>query len=77
MENKFKTIMDNTIQCIKAFNETTHSVDTHLTDFFEANKIKDQNERVFIKVVFYGVMRYEPLLKVVFNKLSKINFAKL
>ena len=64
MENKFKTIIDNTQLCITTYNEITHSVDTHLTDFFEANKIRDKHEKVFIKVIFYGVIRYAPLLKV-------------
>ena len=64
MPDKYFELIQKTIKCIKGYEMVTHSVDTHFDDFVQKKKIKDMHELVFMKAVFYGVIRYEPLMKV-------------
>ncbi len=66
MLKNYGDLIYKTIVCIKTFDPVTHSVDTHFEDYLQLKKLKNVNEQVFIKQIFYGVIRYEPLMKVVF-----------
>lgn len=59
---KFGELVEHTIECIKTFNPVYKTIDSH-SDEFLAN-FKDPYEKVFIKQVFYGCIRYEEFLKI-------------
>ena len=64
MLEKYYDLIQKAIKCIKAYNSNIDSVDTHFSNYTEKKKITDLNELVFIKAIFYGIIRYEPLMKV-------------
>lgn len=49
------------------FNPNRTNLDIHCDQFFEENQINEENDRIFIKEVLYGVTRFEKVLKSVFN----------
>lgn len=62
---KFSELIEQCIECIKSYNPVIKTIDSHADEFLK--KMKDPYEKVFIKQVFYGCIRYEEFLKV-FNK---------
>lgn len=75
---KFAELIDHCIDCIKGYNPVIKTVDSHADDFLSKVSVfvvlinclqfKDPYEKVFVKQVFYGVIRYQEFLKV-FNKI--------
>ncbi len=63
---KFVEIIDCAVECIKAYNPVCHTVDSHAADFLQT--VKDPYEKVFIKQVFYGCVRYNVFLKLFCKK---------
>lgn len=71
---KFSELIDSCIECIKNFNPIIKTIDSHADDFLKdviyhcTNSLKiqfkDPYEKVFIKQVFYGCVRYQEFLKV-------------
>jgi len=71
---KFSELIDSCIECIKSFNPIIKTIDSHADDFLKdviyncTNSLKiqfkDPYEKVFIKQVFYGCVRYQEFLKV-------------
>jgi hypothetical protein len=59
---KFSELIQQADECIKAFNPVISTIDSHADDYLK--KMKDPYEKVFIKQLFYGVIRYEDFLKV-------------
>jgi len=62
---KYGELIDQSIECIKTFNPVYSTVDSHADTFLQT--IKDPYEKVFIKQMFYGCIRYEEFLKI-FNR---------
>ena len=62
---KFSELLEQCILCVKTFNPVINTIDSH-ADNFLANA-KDPYEKVFVKQIFYGCIRYEEFLKC-FNK---------
>ncbi len=58
---KFGDLIETAIDMIKGFNPITQTVDSHADDFLA--KMKNQYEKVFLKQVFYGCIRYEEFFK--------------
>lgn len=67
---KYKEVIDLTKLCIKTYNPITHSVDSHFDTFIRQHKLTDLNQMVFIKKIFYGIERYEPLMTVIYFSLG-------
>ena len=59
---KFSELIEQCIECIKTFNPIVSTIDSHADTFLAG--LKDPYEKVFIKQVFYGCIRYEEFLKV-------------
>ena len=59
---KFSELIDSCIECIKTFNPIIKTIDSHADDFLR--DFKDPYEKVFVKQVFYGCVRYQEFLKV-------------
>lgn len=70
---KFSELIDSCVECVRTFNPIIKTIDSHADDFLkDVNiidlklfiKFKDPYEKVFIKQVFYGCVRYQEFLKV-------------
>jgi hypothetical protein len=62
---KFSELILQCIECVKTFNPVIKTIDSHADDFLAS--AKDPYEKVFVKQIFYGCIRYEEFLKA-FNK---------
>ena len=68
---KFSELIDSCVECIKSFNPIVKTLDSHADDFLKdvrpsplTMKYTDPYEKVFVKQVFYGCVRYQEFLKV-------------
>jgi hypothetical protein len=59
---KFGDLIETATDMIKGYNPVTMTVDSHADDFLSG--LKNQYEKVFLKQVFYGCVRYEEFFKV-------------
>ena len=59
---KFSELIEHCDQCIKSYNPVISTIDTHADTFL--GTLKDPYEKVFVKQMFYGCIRYEEFLKV-------------
>ena len=59
---KFSELIDMCIECVKTFNPVINTIDSHADDFLSS--MKDPYEKVFVKQIFYGCIRYQDFLKV-------------
>lgn len=58
---KFSELIDHAVECIKTYNDVIKTLDSHGDEYVK--KFQDPYERVFVKQVFYGVVRYADFLK--------------
>ena len=57
----FDELINQCIICLKTYNPSIEGPDSFVSKYLK--KItKDSNERMFIKQVFYGVLRYKDFL---------------
>ena len=59
---KFSELIDMCIECVKSFNPVINTIDSHADNFLSG--MKDPYEKVFVKQIFYGCIRYQDFLKV-------------
>lgn len=59
---KFSELLEECVGCIKTFNPIINTLDSHADDFLA--KWTNDFERVFVKQVFYGCVRYQDFLKI-------------
>ena len=59
---KFDELLEKCVECIKSFNPVINTIDSHADNFLTT--VKDPYEKVFIKQIFYGCIRYQDFLKV-------------
>ena len=68
----FDELINQCIICLKTYNPSIEGPDSFVTKYLK--KItKDSNERMFIKQVFYGVLRYKDFLKIFCENLFNSN----
>lgn len=53
-------MLEQAVCCLKSYNPVCHTVDSHAAAFLVS--VKDPYEKVFIKQIFYGCVRYEVFL---------------
>jgi len=53
---KFSELIQRTDECIKTFNPVISTIDSHSDSFL--GTLKDPYEKVFVKQMFYGCIRY-------------------
>ena len=58
---KYGDLIDTAIAMIKAYNPIVMTLDSHADEYLE--KLKNMYEKVFLKQVFYGCIRYEEFFK--------------
>ena len=58
---RFSELIDLCAQCVKQYNPIYSTIDSHADNFLAS--MKDPYEKVFVKQVFYGCIRYEEFLK--------------
>ena len=68
---KFSELIDQCIECVKSFNAVINTIDSHADNFLK--HIKDPYEKVFIKQIFYGCIRYQDFLAVFTKMFYKMN----
>jgi len=68
---KFSELIEDAVNCIKQYNRVIKTIDSHADDFLAA--FKDPYERVFVKQVFHGCIRYEDFLKTFVNVFFKLH----
>lgn len=61
---KPKVLLALSEKCYRAFNPKVDHEDGHMDRFLEAEGVEDESAQQFIRQVFYGCRRYNPLLKV-------------
>ena len=59
---KFSELIESCDQCVKTYNPVISTIDTHADTYLAT--LKDPYEKVFVKQMFYGCIRYEEFLKV-------------
>lgn len=59
---KFSELIDHCNECVKSFNPVYNTIDSHSDNFLAG--LKDPYEKVFVKQIFYGCIRYEEFLRV-------------
>jgi len=59
---KFSELIEHCKECVSTFNPVTHTIDSHADGFLAT--LKDPYEKVFVKQIFYGCIRYQDFLKV-------------
>jgi hypothetical protein len=59
---KFSDLIESAEACIKSFNPVINTIDSHADQYL--GKLKDPYEKVFVKQLFYGCIRYQDFLKV-------------
>jgi hypothetical protein len=69
---KYSELILSCIECHRAFNPSIEGPDSH-ADKFLAKQSKDTHERMFIKQIFYGLLRYTEFLKVFTDNLFNMN----
>jgi len=68
---KFAELIDNCTECIRDFNDVINTIDSHADNYL--GHIKDPYEKVFIKQIFYGCVRYKDFLKVFVKRFYERN----
>lgn len=68
---KFGELLDHCQECVKTFNPVINTIDSHADNFLQ--NVKDPYEKVFIKQIFYGCIRYQDFLNMFIKKLYKCN----
>ena len=68
---KFAELIETCIECIREFNDVINTIDSHADNFL--SHIKDPYEKVFIKQIFYGCVRYKDFLKVFVKRFYEKN----
>lgn len=68
---KFSELLEHCKECVKSFNPVISTIDSHADNYLST--IKDPYEKVFIKQVFYGCIRYQDFLKVFIKKFYELN----
>jgi len=58
---KYSDLIDKCVEIRKTWNPVVESLDSHAENFLK--KYTDDNEKVFIKQVFFGTYRYEEFIK--------------
>lgn len=58
---KFGDLIDTAIDMIKSYNPIVQTIDSHADEFLA--KMQNPYEKVFLKQVFYGCIRYEEFFK--------------
>jgi hypothetical protein len=58
---KFSELIDHCNECVKSFNSVYNTIDSHSDNFLAG--LKDPYEKVFVKQIFYGCIRYEEFLR--------------
>lgn len=74
---KFGELIDHAVECLKTFNPVIKTIDSHADEFLlkvshnqrslmvcVCAQIHDAYEKVFLKQVFYGCVRYEEFLRI-------------
>jgi hypothetical protein len=67
---KYEELIKSCIEILKLYNPNIEGADSFAEKYLKnvryllMQKTKDSNERMFIKQVFYGVLRYNDFLKV-------------
>ena len=61
---KPKVLLNLSEKCIRSFNPKVEQEDGYADSFLEAEGVKDEAAKMFIKQVFYGCRRYRKLLEV-------------
>ena len=72
---KYSELIDMCIEIKKTWNPVVESLDSHAENFLKKVcnwrlsqltfiKVTDENEKVFVKQVFFGTYRYEEFIKV-------------
>jgi hypothetical protein len=69
---KYSELITACIECMRGYNANLEGPDSHADNFLK-KKTRDSNERMFIKQVFYGLLRYNEFLKVFTNNLFNMN----
>jgi hypothetical protein len=59
---KFSELIEQCNECIKTFNPVYNTIDSHADNYLAT--LKDPYEKVFVKQIFYGCIRYQDFLKV-------------
>lgn len=59
---KFSELIEMCIESVKTFNPVISTIDSHADNFLSG--MKDPYEKVFVKQIFYGCIRYQDFLKV-------------
>jgi len=59
---KFSELIEQCNECVKTFNPVISTIDSHADNFL--GTLKDPYEKVFVKQIFYGCIRYQDFLKV-------------
>ena len=68
---KFSELLEHCKECVKTFNPVISTIDSHADNYL--SNIKDPYEKVFVKQVFYGCIRYQDFLKVFIKKFYELN----
>jgi hypothetical protein len=58
---KYSELIEKCDECIKTFNPIISTIDSHADTYL--SNVKDPYEKVFIKQIFYGCIRYQDFLK--------------
>lgn len=59
---KFSELVESAHNCIKSYNPVISTIDSHADNYLST--VKDPYEKVFVKQLFYGCIRYQDFLKV-------------
>ena len=59
---KFSELIEQCNKCVKTFNPVISTIDSHADNFLV--NFKDPYEKVFVKQMFYGCIRYQDFLQV-------------
>ena len=57
---RFSELIETCIECYKSFNDVISTIDSHTDNFL--GDMKDPYEKVFVKQIFYGTIRYKDFL---------------
>jgi len=66
---KYSELIDKCVEIRRTWDPIIESLDAHADEFLK--KVTDDNEKVFVKQVFFGTYRYEEFIKAFNNTLFK------
>jgi hypothetical protein len=68
---KYAELIEKCDECIRTFNPVISTIDSHADTYLVT--VKDPYEKVFIKQIFYGCIRYQDFLKAFTKKFFERN----